>query len=179
MSQSKKILLMGNSERGQANVMLAVINELLLDPEFDVHVASFQDLRSRFNEEVSKINSEHATFHTFPAPSMIECMGRCGDGNLSTAMHAPSFKGALAAYDIAPEVCVCWTEEEYLSVYTYSTQLIATLEPAVVVIDPFFSQGIDACQTLKRDYFILTPLSLQQTLTSIQPKTSIFCKYPA
>ncbi|MCJ1249913.1 hypothetical protein MMC30_007139 [Trapelia coarctata] len=179
MDERKKILLMSNSERGQANVMLAVFHELLLHPEFDVHVASFQDLKARFTEEASKTSAEHATFHTFPAPSMIECVQRSGSGDLSMAMHAPTVKGALAALDIAPEICLSWTEEEYLSLYNFSTQLITTLNPAVVVLDPLLSQGIDACQFLQWEYFILTPLSLQQTLTTIQPKASIFCKYPA
>ena len=179
MSQRKRVLLMTNSERGQANVMLAATHELLLHPELDVHVASFQDLESRFNEVVSTTTtSEHATFHAFPAPSMMECWRRSGNGNLSTAMHAPSVNGALALLELATEICLCWTKEEYLAVYTFTKELISALDPAIVVIDPFLSQGVDACQFLKQEYIILTPLSMQQTLSKIQPMASIFCKYP-
>lgn len=170
---------MANSERGQANVLMAVIHELLLRPEFDLHVASFKELKPRFADEVAKTNATHATFHTFPAPSMLVCMQRVGDGEMGSLMHAPSAGGVIAGFARIPDVCVSWNEEEYLRVYNYTQELISTLDPAVVAIDPCLSQGIDACQTLKREYFILSPLSLQQHVIGVQPQAAVFWKFPA
>lgn len=94
-------------------------------------------------------------------------------------MHAPSVSGLVAACARIPDVCLSWNEEEYLRVYNFTKDLISTLDPAVVAIDPILSQGIDACQTLKREYFILSPVSLQQHVMGVQPKAAVFWKFPA
>ena len=40
MAERQNILLLTNSEYGQSNVIVAVAYELLLQGEFDVHIAS-------------------------------------------------------------------------------------------------------------------------------------------
>ena len=179
MSERKKILVMGNGERGQANVLMAVTHELLLRPEFEVHVASFYDLKTRFNDEVSKTNSSHATFHTLPSPGMVEALWRNRGEDMNLVMHAPSLEGCLESYEKIPNICVSWNQDEYLSVYHFIKDLLKTLDPAVVVIDPLFSQGIDACEVMKREYLILTPVSLQHTIKQAQGKSAMFLKYPS
>jgi hypothetical protein len=102
-----------------------------------------------------------------------------GDGEMDSLMHAPSVSGLLAGCARIPEVCLSWNEEEYLRVYSFIKVLISTLDPAVVAVDPILSQGIDACESLEREYLILSPVSLQQHVIGVQPKAAVLWKFPA
>ena len=47
---SSPVLFLTNSELGQASVCLAVAHELLLQPSYTVHIASFAPLRDAVSE---------------------------------------------------------------------------------------------------------------------------------
>ena len=170
---AKTILLLTNSELGQANVMLAVLHELLQHHDFDVHIASFPQLESR----VTEVGSEHnrATFHAFQSPSIADCVARIG---LENVPHPPGIWNASSVYRTACDCLLCWTGPEYIDIYESCKKLINHIDPAIVVIDPLFPQGKDACTSLMRKYLILAPVSLKEIVMAVQPRLKRFWKYP-
>ena len=171
---AKAILLLTNSEHGQANVMLAVLHELLQHRDLDIHIASFRQLQSRVAEVGSGPN--HATFHAFQAPSMYDCIRR--DGLEPVLPHPPGVWNAHSTYRRAFECVLCWNSREYMDIYESCKELINDLNPTAIVIDPLFPQGIDACTSLRRKYLVLTPVTLKEIVIAVQPRLEHFWKYP-
>ena len=178
MAHREVVLFLTNSEHGQANVMLAVAHELLARDEFDLHIGSFPclhprvtQLQSSFSEKIDPI-----TFHPLPGLSMFEAYKR-KTGKVDT-VHAPGLSGAVESYRLIPNILAAWDGPEYVKQYDACLELIGTLHPTVVVVDPLFSQGIDACKKVAQKYILLSPVSLNETIKSVQTGWVSWWKYP-
>jgi hypothetical protein len=178
MAQQRKFLFYSNSEHGQANVLLAVLHELLRHGDCEAHVASFLPLQTRLH--TLEANSDRLIFHSLPGPLMFECIKRQFGGNADQfIMHSTSFRGSSEGARRCADVVCSWTADEYLNTYEFCEHLIQTIDPVTIVIDPVFAHGIDACRSLSLPYTILSPVSLTEMLTSIQPKMAFLWKHPA
>ena len=179
MVERKNILLLTNCEYGQANVMLAVVYELLLQGEFDIHVASFPILERRVNDLHSTLNSKaisNLTFHALPGPTMMEAFTSRGD-EFGTP-YCPGVQGAIESYGEIQNVVAPWHGHDYLQGYNYCLELFKSLDPVVVLVDPVYSQGLDACRQASRKHIVLTPTSLKETVINQQPRQASIWKYP-
>lgn len=180
MAERKNILLLTNSEYGQANVMLAVVHELVLQCEFDIHIASFPVLEQRINDVYATLTSKMVsslTFHALPGQSLIEAIA--SNGHDFGTGHRPVARGSIKSYDAIQDIVAPWDGPEYLKGYDRCLKLFETLDPVVVVVDPLYSQGLDACRRTSRRHIVLSPVSLKEITTSTQSRLAFLWKYPA
>ena len=94
----KKILFLTNSQYGEAQVVLAVAQDLLSRGNCDVHIASYHDLSPRIEALRDGTfgkwprESSSLTFHEFSGLSMHET--RIKKFGIEDIHHAPGFKNA-------------------------------------------------------------------------------------
>ncbi|TVY67503.1 Glycosyltransferase sdnJ, partial [Lachnellula suecica] len=177
----KKALFMTSSEYGQANVILAVVYELLLRREYEIHVASFTPLKTRIkelNEQAGANGSNAARFHTVAGTSALEALGARDE---FIGPFPPGVKGAQETYRVTlPAMATTWGEDEYMAGYKSCTEIVQSVNPDVIVVDPIFSQGLEVCRELKRNCVILSPNTFQDMLRKRQPISRLqFFRYPA
>ena len=160
--------------------MLAVVYELLLQGEFDVHIASFPTLEPRTNDLLAIPSSKEAsnlTFHALPGPTLTEAIASRGDA--FGAPHGPGVWGAIESYGGIQNIVAPWNGPDYMRGYYRCLELFKTLDPIVVVVDPVYSQGLDACRQDSRKHIVLSPTSLKETAIHQQPRLAFIWKYPA
>ena len=180
MVERKNILLATNSEYGQANVVLAVAYELLLQGEFNVHLASFPVLQGRVNHLLANLASKeasHLTFHALPGQTLTEAFASRGE-DFGTP-HRSGVRGSIESFGEMPNILAPWDGPEYIQGYNHCLELLEKLDPIVVVIDPILSQGLDACRQTSRQHIVLSPTSLKETAIYQQPRLAFIWKYPA
>ncbi|OJJ51180.1 hypothetical protein ASPZODRAFT_55950 [Penicilliopsis zonata CBS 506.65] len=177
----RKILMLTNSERGQATVCLSVAHEFLLRG-YDVHVASFNLLRPQVEEMNTRAASLSdgaagtATFHQIHGTAMLEVYAqRWSADGLPT--HPPGFYGALEAFRSKfAQIIGCWTGPEYMQTYESIVAIIKEVQPEILTVDPLFGQAIDACRTLGRVFTVLSPNTFRDHV--FQPQLAALWKFP-
>ena len=177
----KKILFFTSSEYGQANVILAVAYELLLRREYEVHVASFAPLKGRIkdlNELAVTDDSTAAVFHAVPGPSALEALAVKDD---FIGPYPPGIRGAVDTYRVTlPAMATTWDERGYMLGYESCIHILQAISPDIIVVDPLFSQGLEACTKLSRNCVVLSPNTFQEILRKRQPLSRLqFLRYPA
>lgn len=94
-------------------------------------------------------------------------------------MHPPGLKGARKTLQEAlPAVITPWEPESYLSIYEECCELLRTLKPALVVVDPIFGPALDACVVLEQLYVVLSPNTFKDHTTQEQAGAAGLWKYP-
>lgn len=162
------ILFLTNSELGQASVVLAVAHELL--HQSDVLVASFPALKQH-------ADALSVPFHALPGRSMKEALADSGLPYLP--QHAPGSQGAVESYrNGLQRVVAPWDPEGYAPIYRACLDLISKLIPALVVVEPLFGPGQDACNVLEQRYLVLSPATFKDHLVQAQPYLGLLWKYP-
>ncbi|KAH0156705.1 glycosyltransferase family 1 protein, partial [Aureobasidium melanogenum] len=183
MEKQRSLLFVTNSELGQASVILAVAYEFLLRPEYQVHIASFPVLHShvdQLNDVATRLSNgacSTAQFHPLAGKSMKEV---APPGTEFLDLHAPGISGALYAYDhVLPSTFAPWHGARYMIGYSSTLETINEIRPEMVLIDPLFSQGIDACNAIGQKYIILSPNTLKELVLDRQPSGGALWKFPA
>lgn len=179
--EHKKILFFTSSEYGQANVILAVAYELLLRREYQVHFASFAILENRIrelNELAATDDSTAAVFHTIPGASSAEALNAKDE---FIGPYPAGIRGALDTYRVTlPAMANTWDEREYMLGYESCIHILHAVNPDIIVADPLFSQGLDACLKMSRKCVVLSPNTFQDILRKRQPLSRLqFFLYPA
>ncbi|KAI8936459.1 hypothetical protein NX059_006865 [Plenodomus lindquistii] len=175
MSTKRSILFLSNSELGQASVVLAVAREVAVQSDCNVHVASFAPLKSHV-DTLNQLSSFKVNWHTIPGKSMKESLA--SDGLDFLPRHAPGVKGAVRAYqECLPYVLAPWTPDEYKPTLHSCKELTQKLDPEVVIVDPLFGQGADACMNLGRRYMFLSAGTFKDHVVQEQPYKGILWKY--
>lgn len=182
-----RVLFLTNSELGQASLCLAVAHELLHQPTYVVHIASFEPLR----DAVSQLNVRAvtaaaanqsvttATFHPISGLSMRQTLEQRRSFNPTHAfqVHGLGYDAAVRAYrDVLVRALAPWTGEEYMRVYRSCEEVVEKLEPALIVVDPLFTQAVDACRQLDKKYVVLSPNTFKEHVA--QPWLANLWKYP-
>ncbi|KAL2069622.1 hypothetical protein VTL71DRAFT_14301 [Oculimacula yallundae] len=179
MGKPKRILFFTSSEYGQANVILAVASELLILQQYEVHIASFEPLRSRIDELNKSLSSQdgiHAVFHSIPGPAALDSL-LAKNGFIGP--YSPGIRGALKTYKITlPAMATTWTEAEYMASYKRSLEIILSVEPNIIVVDPLMSQGLEACNTMSRKRVVLSPNTFLELLRKQQSTFAQFFRIP-
>ncbi|KAJ5579507.1 uncharacterized protein N7459_005492 [Penicillium hispanicum] len=172
----RDILFLTNSELGQCNVALAVAEEFLLRGEFRVHVASYRPL-AKLVEGLSKRveGAEPAQFHEIGGPSMTDLAIRSDVGLLC---HRPGISGAAQGFQKVSMAMSTWSPSEYGRAYRDCVEILAKVQPAVVVVDPILHVGLDACHITTAPIVVLWPVPLKDVVVLNQRKLGVLWKYP-
>jgi hypothetical protein len=181
------VLFFINVEYGLSNVHLATASALLeRHPDIDVHIASFP----RSASKVARVNSlarrkveggNEIHFHELPGSEYLEAlseqMGGLGKKSVRHIMHPPGVKGIDHIMRIVHPALSPWDGKDHVVIYERATELIETIDPAVVILDIAFRPTIDAAKQNNRLFAYLTPNVLADTFWSKQPFGSILWKY--
>lgn len=186
MAKRKAVLFITDCEYGQSNVVLAVAHDLLLRNEVDVHIASWAALKPRILQLQDRIHQENPTqtvspiiFHNLPGLSMFESWLNETGYTKSRMSHAPGTRGAAHLRTLISGLLHAWNPDDYIALYNWCADFAATLDPAVIVLDPFVPAAHDMCRTVPRNYVVLSPCTLAAGIIPEQPLLAGFWKYPA
>lgn len=176
MSPPKQsILFLTSPEHGQSNVALAVAEEFLHRGEFEVHIASFEELSARVQAINDKVEYDQVIhFHPIAGPSLSEIVTR----TTPNICHRPGLAGTRDACNIINISVVGWKPDEYIRSYRSSLEILKDVRPVVVVVDPLLHLGLDAARSIDTRIVILWPVPLKDIVVTIQPKAGLLWKYP-
>ncbi|KAM5342260.1 hypothetical protein ACJ41O_013226 [Fusarium nematophilum] len=186
-----KVLMLTNSELGQANVFLATAHSLLeQDPDIKVHVASFPGLEKLMRRALAGQDGDAnaVDFHTLPGRPMFECLnsGKDPENRLfSVSLLKPGFRHTPATIRfLTTRAFLCWTPEEFATLFDEICSLIRTLEPKVVLVDQIFAPGLTAAKHMKSyaskafTLAIISPNSLKDYVHHLEPRAAPLWKWP-
>ncbi|KFY06133.1 hypothetical protein V492_08137, partial [Pseudogymnoascus sp. VKM F-4246] len=191
MPPKRKLLFITNREHGAANVHLAVSYEILINrPDIEVHLISFPSLEKhvRAVSEQARKSFPAAettafspiTFHALPGSSITDVIAAQLDMPFDKAMtHPPGFLGALQSYKRMGIFAASWPGEMHLEIYAAVKGLIKDIDPSLVVLDPVFIPGVEACRDLVVRHVMLSPNAMKDVLAQQQPNGQMLWKYPA
>ncbi|KAK4450019.1 family 1 glycosyltransferase [Podospora aff. communis PSN243] len=150
-----RVLILTNSELGQANVVFALILGLLeQDPTLDIHISSFQQLQRPLDTfsaltTQSIPSAKPITFHPLPGRPMFAAMGTDQPDPHKNFLHTSSFSPGLFTTPLFIRVylqhlMLCWPAPELSSILTSLLTTLAVLNPDLIICDSLFSPGITA-----------------------------------
>lgn len=180
----KKILMLTNSEHGQANVHLAVAYAMLeQEPSTEVHIASFPRL-AQFVGEMSDFavqsipGASPIRFHEVRGTSFADCVMHPDVDIFSLANTTPSFWTAPTVFRIMGTVMGAWSPEQFMEVYRSCVEIIREVGADLVAADCIFYPGVTACHHVAANWLVLSPNALKDCTASRQPNLAGLWKYP-
>lgn len=188
MGPPKRILLVTNSEHGQANVFLATAYALLTLPDQDVevHFASFPSIQPSVLS-TSQLAQRHnplarpIIFHTISGPAMVTAWSR--PSLAAERASLSSVDTVLLIYAIRRmayllKVLLPWTGPEFFEIFTSITSIHALVNPHLTAADPAFSPALTALRHLQAPFLILSPNTIKDFSLPAQPGAEALWKYP-
>ncbi|KUJ12323.1 UDP-Glycosyltransferase/glycogen phosphorylase [Mollisia scopiformis] len=175
----KKITFFTSSEYGQANVILAVVYELLLLQAYEIDIASFAPLKNRIQDINALVsnNSSPARFHTVTGLSALEALTAKKE---FIGPYRPGIRGASDTYRVTlPAIATTWDENDYMTGLESCINILRSISSDLIVVDPLMSQGLEACKALSRNYVVLSPNTFQEICKKQQPLFTQLCRWPA
>ncbi|KAI1410614.1 hypothetical protein F5Y13DRAFT_202088 [Hypoxylon sp. FL1857] len=178
------VLFISNSELGLSNVQVASAYALLeRHPEVQVHFASFTPMASRLRR-ISEYGRQKTSatrevvFHELPGQrTFVSAMVKAGR-TLASMIHPPGYAGISTIVGTATFIVSPWSGEDHFTLYQEITDIIDEVDPALVVLDPFFRPGIDAARMRNRLYAFISPNPPIDTFPLEQPYRHWLWKYP-
>ena len=178
-----KLLLITLSEYGQANTMLAFLQELQTRQleNIDVHVASYPELQKRVQKVVATQkpdtqNGVHTTFHPLSGSTYTEMYTRVNP--TSNFAHLPTSKSLQALRKILSFMTL-WSAEQYIDAMNQVGSLIDKVSPDLIVVDIIFMPAREACRLSGRKWIINNPTQALDVLRTSQPWLKWIWHYPA
>ncbi|KAI0411532.1 hypothetical protein F5X98DRAFT_357071 [Xylaria grammica] len=185
--KNETVLFFTNVEYGLSNVHLATAGALLeKHPNIDVHIASFPRSASKVAKAASLArrkfkDTKDIHFHELPgreyAEALSDRMGGVGRTSVRHLLHPPGLKGIDHIMRIVQPAISPWDGGDHVQIFQKATELIETVDPAVVVLDIALRPAIDAARQTDRLYMFLAPNTLSDTLWNVQPWGSMFRKF--
>ncbi|KAL4935463.1 hypothetical protein BDV06DRAFT_234306 [Aspergillus oleicola] len=190
--RTKTILFITNAELGQATITLAVAYEFLLRQVYSVHIASFTPLGPHITTLNTQAVSTYmksapaaftsidevatATFHDLPGRTMVDAVFARHPETNWFGTHGIGFFGARKAYSTLCDLVSPWEGDEYVSVFKRCVEVIQSVEPDIVVVEPLLAQGVDAARFTGRRFAMLSPNSVKDHV--VQPNLGNLWKFP-
>lgn len=178
---NRRILLISNSERGQANIFLATSQALLTNyPSVEIHWLSFpglSDAVATVSKSAATHNAHPIAFHQINGTSYLDKVAEKGI-SVSDLPRPPGVFGALSGFKNLPTLYVPWNGSEYMAIYNDITRAIGNVDPGLVVLDTMFTPAQDAVRQLQRKHVLLSPNSLRDFGAASQPRGQMFWKFP-
>ncbi|KAF5235633.1 hypothetical protein FANTH_11652 [Fusarium anthophilum] len=189
MDGLKRLLLFTNSDFGQANVVLATAHELgLACEDVEIHIASFQDLRSGVGD-ASRFMQATATqqkkkiprpfvFHEIEGTSWGPATKRPEMAIFETLELTPGLVNSAKGVAILPAVMIPWSPREFLDIYKETERVFDEVKPDLTIIEPLFTQGLTFCHHRGVRWMVLSPNTIKEFAVPVQPKLAALWKYP-
>ncbi|KAF5710935.1 UDP-glycosyltransferase 84B2 [Fusarium mundagurra] len=189
MEGLKRLLLFTNSDLGQANVVLATAHELGLACEnVEIHIASFQDLRSGVDHASGFMQATAAqqkkkiprpfVFHEIGGTSWGPATKRPETAIFETLELTPGLINSAKGVAILPAVMIPWSPREFLDIYRETERVFDEVKPDLTVVEPLFTQGLTFCHHRGVRWMVLSPNTIKEFAVPVQPKLAALWKYP-
>lgn len=181
----KRVLLLTNSEHGQANVYLAVSHSLLsLEQDVEVHLASFPPIEKfvKVTSEFAQTRCKHEksiVFHQIQGIDMQSAWLRPEIG-----VGDPTSNSTRGIFNVANKVRLLlrvtmpWSGPEFVEIYRSTVEIIQDVQPNIIAVDPAFSPALTACRHLGVKFVLLTPNTIKDFAMPLQPNLEALWKYP-
>jgi hypothetical protein len=170
----RRVLLLTNSEYGQANTFIALTYALAVLPNVHVHFGSFANCAARIVKLRDTLAANGTlgagsaiTFQDIGGPSMEQASPQFQAG---TFVHPPGFFGAIKSYHILPETIVNWNGGQYMAGVDGCVRIINEVDPHAIAVDNLLNQGYDACIKLGRKHLATGPFSLKDICVNEQSR---------
>ncbi|KAM3547043.1 hypothetical protein ARSEF1564_000084 [Beauveria bassiana] len=179
----QRLLFLTNSELGQANVHLAVL-EWLQSSKADVelHICSFNPLRpavEALNDAAQATGGRDAAFHELTGPTWKECLFNRADHQWQeTTALAPTVWNASRAAVLMPRVVVPWNADELLDLTLQVRNVVQSVEADLLVVDNILTPAITVCYNIKTPWCVLSPNTYREFILGSQPRYESFWKHP-
>ncbi|OAQ60786.1 UDP-glucoronosyl and UDP-glucosyl transferase [Pochonia chlamydosporia 170] len=183
MAEPKRVLLLTNSELGQANVFLAATYELLqLDATVTIYICSFAPL----GKSVSSIRDLNNTgtadsrlnFIELSGPSWKDALfGRPEHQFQELCAIRPTVWNVSKAAKLTRIACP-WTTDELCSLVKQLEKIIQDLDPHITIVDNLFTPAVTVCYKLKPRWAVLSPNTYKEFALAAQPDRQYYWKYP-
>jgi hypothetical protein len=185
-SPPKRVLLLTNSEHGQANVYLATAYALLTleHEDVEVHFASFRPI-----QESVAVTSQHALADNHRARQIV--FHQIDGLDMKSAWSRPEITGktdsldgkdtlwyALRRMEVLLRVMLPWTGHEFMEIFDSVVQIVRDVAPDVIAADPAFPPGLTALRHLGARFVILSPNTIKDFAMPVQPNGEALWKYP-
>lgn len=183
----KRVLLLANSEYGQASVHLAVAHTLaeLYRGEVEVHLASFGPLADLVRS-ASDYTAQQCPgalsfiFHRNKGTDMSAAWGR-------PKIRLEEFKGLRPGFFNTPKLLrlllrltSSWDGPEFVAIFeVVRAFILEEVKPDVTAVDPAFSPAVTAWVHTRVKFCILAPNTIKDFSMPVQPWGQAFWKYPA
>lgn len=185
MARPKRVLLLCNSELGQANCFLATGYALaVLAPDVEVHFASYPAIKAAVastSELARQVRAEAkpVIFHSINAMSSLEAWGMNLKPEVERlARSPPRFWNLISTLSTCARLVLPYTGEQMVDNYEQIARIVADIGPDLVAVDNTFSIGMTVLRSLGTKFVILSPNALKDFLTIAQPRQAILWKYP-
>ncbi|KAK1775966.1 hypothetical protein QBC45DRAFT_453586 [Copromyces sp. CBS 386.78] len=190
LSSPKRVLLLTNSEHGQANVFLAASYALLTLPDEDVevHFASFSPihkcvLSTYEHAKRDKPLARSIIFHTIPGIDMVSACLR-PEIAADRANINKTRIGLIRA--IRRMRLLLRLGPEFVEIFWAIVEIVTNVRPSIVAVDPAFSPALTALRYLNRSnrspnsfkFIILSPNTIKDFAMPFQPHAQALWKYP-
>ena len=184
----RRIVLATNCEFGQANVFLAVGHALqALDSSLEIHFVSFPPLAPAVSA-ASKYaaacfpGAQPWAFHELEGTTYYDALMAIEpdhEGISSAIDKPPSFFTSLAVSKLLNTFVVPWSGTQFMQIFQSFTQIVDKLQPDLVVVDCLSPPMLTACRYHKMKHVILSPNTIKDFSTPIQPWGAMLWKYPS
>ncbi|KAK3294448.1 uncharacterized protein B0H64DRAFT_418347 [Chaetomium fimeti] len=184
----KRVLLLTNSEHGQANVFLATSYALLTleDEDVKVHFASFQPIQSFVSAtsdhaQQDKPGARPIVFHTIDGVDMVSAWTR---PEIAAEQEALKNRSIIPlVHDIRRTLMVLkvtlpWTGPEFVQIMQSVISIVDDVQPDVIAVDPCFSPALTALRHSKAKFTVLSPNTIKDFAIPYQPNAEALWKYP-
>lgn len=189
MPAPKRVLLLTNSEHGQANVYLATSYALLTLPDEDVevHFASFPPI-----QKFVTATSQHAErdsqarrpifFHAIDGLDMVSAWSRpeivAERESLKNNVNVFQLIYAIRRMMLLLKVTLPWTGPEFVQIMASVVDIVHEVQPDVIAVDPAFSPALTALRHIGTNFIVLSPNTIKDFAMPSQPNGEALWKYP-
>lgn len=190
----KKLLLLTNVDRGQANVFLAVADALLqAKADVEIHFATFTGLESEVYSLWQNVSdnvpmAKPIYFHRIEGLTMEEGLIQyfskakipCRKGYLPESYLAPlGFRPTMRAIRDTMAIAVPYNGPQMQDLFSSIVNIITSVSPDLVLVDSLMTAGLTTCYHLGVNFFCLSPNSIKEFSGPSQPRAANIWKNPA
>ncbi|KAK3378916.1 glycosyltransferase family 1 protein [Lasiosphaeria ovina] len=188
MPSPKRVLLLTNSEHGQANVFLATSYALLTlkDEDVEVHFASFAPIQKFVTATSQHATQDHArarpiVFHPINGVDMVSAWSRPEIKAEQERLRRPGWVRLVDAVRrtmLLLRVTLPWTGPEFVQILWSVIEIVHHVQPDMIAVDPAFSPALTALRYIGAKFVILSPNTIKDFAMPLQPNGEALWKYP-
>ena len=184
----KRVLLLTNSEHGQANVYLATSYALLTleGEDVEVHFASFPPIQksvSATSQHALRANprARPIIFHGINGVDMVSAWSRPEVAAEQEGLKVANvfwLVHAIRRMMVLLKVTLPWTGPEFVQILLSVVDIVRGVQPDIIAVDPAFSPALTALRHIGARFIILSPNTIKDFSMPAQPDGEPLWKYP-